>query len=93
MSMRDVVAGRLGSRSRRAGRRCALALLTGAWLAVSLAGCAATLALDRAVVAYDTATMESVAKQLLLNIARARHNQPIHFTKSCVMPLALAMGR
>ena len=39
-----------------------------------------TLALDRAVVAYDTTTADSVAKQLLLNIARARHNQPMHFT-------------
>ena len=30
--------------------------------------------------AYDTTTAESVSKQLLLNIARARHNQPMHFT-------------
>jgi hypothetical protein len=43
------------------------------------AGCASTMALDRAVVAYDTTTADSVAKQLLLNIARARHNQPMHF--------------
>ncbi len=38
------------------------------------------MALDRAVVAYDRTTTESVSKQLLLNIARARHNQPMHFT-------------
>ena len=43
-------------------------------------GCASTIALDRAIVAYDTTTAESVSKQLLLNIARARHNQPMHFT-------------
>lgn len=43
-------------------------------------GCASPIALDRAVMAYDTTTTESVSKQLLLNIARARHNQPMHFT-------------
>jgi hypothetical protein len=37
-------------------------------------------ALDHAVIAYDTTTTNSIAKQLLLNIARARHNQPMHFT-------------
>ena len=42
--------------------------------------CASAVALDRAVVAYDTTTADSVSKQLLLNIARARHNQPMHFT-------------
>lgn len=30
--------------------------------------------------AYDRTTTELVSKQLLLNIARARHNQPLHFT-------------
>ena len=47
---------------------------------VALPGCASTIALDRAVIAYDTTTADSVSKQLLLNIARARHNQPMHFT-------------
>lgn len=47
---------------------------------VGTAGCASTIALDRAVLAYDKTTTESVSKQLLLNIARARHNQPMHFT-------------
>jgi hypothetical protein len=64
------------SRSRRAGSRRALALLTVAVLAVSIAGCAAMLAPDRAVVTYDTMTMERVAQQLLRNIAWARHNTP-----------------
>jgi len=67
-------------RSCRAGSRLALAPLTVTLLAVCIAGCASTLALDRAVVAYDTTTADSVAQQLLLNIARARHNQPVHFT-------------
>src|SRR5215475_3284097 len=80
MPIRDVVVGPRRSRSFRAGSRLALAPLTVAMLAVGVAGCAATLALDRAVLAYDMTTTDSVAQQLLLNIARARHNQPMHFT-------------
>ncbi len=49
-------------------------------LGVCLFGCTSTIPLDHAVVAYDITTAESVEKQLLLNIARARNNQPIHFT-------------
>src|SRR4030095_11447867 len=80
MSIIDVVVGLMWRRSCRAGSRLALALLPVALLGGGGAGCAATLALDRAVVAYDTTTTDSVAQQLLLNIARARHNQPMHFT-------------
>jgi hypothetical protein len=43
-------------------------------------GCGSTVTLDRAVMAYDAATTKSLTEQLLLNIARARHNQPMHFT-------------
>jgi hypothetical protein len=49
-------------------------------LGLNVSGCVSTIALDRAVVAYDKTTAEMVSKQLLLNIARARHNQPLHFT-------------
>ncbi len=49
-------------------------------LALAASGCASAVALDRAVLAYDTTTADSVSKQLLLNIARARHNEPMHFT-------------
>src|SRR4030095_6468144 len=49
-------------------------------LGLSISGCISTIALDLAVVAYDKTTAEIVSKQLLLNIARARHNQPMHFT-------------
>jgi len=49
-------------------------------IAIGLAGCTSIIPLDHAVVAYDTSTAESVERQLLLNIARARNNQPIHFT-------------
>ena len=55
-----------------------VALVAG--LVACTSGCASTMALDRAVIAYDTTTADSVSKQLLLNIARARHNQPMHFT-------------
>jgi len=50
-------------------------------LVTGLCGCASsTTALDRVVLAYDTSTGDSVAKQLLVNIARARRNEPMHFT-------------
>jgi hypothetical protein len=49
-------------------------------LASGAAACVPRITLDRAVMAYDRTTAESVAKQLLLNIARARRNQPMHFT-------------
>ncbi len=61
-------------------------LLRSTWLVAAVialtgtGGCASTVALDRAVLAYDRTTTENVSKQLLLNIARARHNQPMHFT-------------
>src|SRR5215510_11112441 len=80
MSTIDVVTGLMWSRSFRAGSQLALAPLAMTLLAVGIAGCASTVALDRAIMAYDTTTAVSVAKQLLLNIARARHNQPVHFT-------------
>ena len=49
-------------------------------LGLSVSGCVSTIALDRAVMAYDRTAVELLAKQLLLNIARTRHHQPIHFT-------------
>jgi hypothetical protein len=52
----------------------------GAVLGFSASGCGSALALDRAVMAYDETTTALVSKQLLLNIARARHNHPLHFT-------------
>jgi hypothetical protein len=45
-----------------------------------VSSCVSAIALDQAVVAYDRTVVELVSKQLLLNIARARHDQPIHFT-------------
>ncbi len=45
-----------------------------------LSGCLSPITLTRAVIAYDDAITESQSKQLLMNIARAQHHQPIHFT-------------
>jgi hypothetical protein len=49
-------------------------------LALCLCGCIAPVALDRAVMSYDTVANDTVSRQLLLNIARAHHNEPLHFT-------------
>jgi hypothetical protein len=56
-------------------RRLALLLL-----ALGLNGCIAPIALDRAVMSYDTVADDTVSRQLLLNVARARRNEPLHFT-------------
>lgn len=48
--------------------------------AVVLSGCLSPIALNRAVSAYDDAITSAASKQLLMNIARAHHHQPIHFT-------------
>ncbi|SEP00849.1 hypothetical protein SAMN05216316_1445 [Nitrosovibrio sp. Nv6] len=45
-----------------------------------LSGCVSPITLNRAVGAYDEAITSAASKQLLMNIARAHHRQPIHFT-------------
>jgi hypothetical protein len=47
---------------------------------IALAGCVSPLALHTAVVAYDKAAALVQAEMLLLNIARARNVEPLHFT-------------
>lgn len=47
---------------------------------ILLSGCLSPITLNRAVIVYDDAITESQSKQLLVNIARAQHHQPIHFT-------------
>lgn len=47
---------------------------------LALAGCVSPIALNRAVGAYDEAITSAATKQLLMNIARAHHHQPVHFT-------------
>src|SRR5262249_10276426 len=53
------------------------------WLAAlsfGLCGCVGPIAIDRAVMSYDSVAQDTVSRQLLLNIARARNNEPLHFT-------------
>jgi hypothetical protein len=50
------------------------------FLSQGLSGCLSPLALDNMSLAYNEATANDISKQLLLNIARAQHNDPIHFS-------------
>lgn len=54
--------------------------LAGLVAVLSLAGCLSPPTLTRAVISYDSAMTDSISKQLLINIARAHHHQPVHFT-------------
>jgi hypothetical protein len=45
-----------------------------------LSGCLSPIALDRAGIAYNESTADLASRQLLLNIARARYDEPIHFS-------------
>lgn len=49
-------------------------------LAFGLSGCLSPTALDHVAMAYNQSVSDVVAKQLLLNIARASFNQPIYFS-------------
>lgn len=60
--------------------RCSLRTLLCLFAVLALSGCVSPMALNRAVVAYDNAIIDAVSQQLLINIARARHHQPVHFT-------------
>lgn len=57
------------------GRRLMLALL-----AISLTGCIGPVALEKALPSYDETVSQLQGQSLLLNIARARHGMPPHFT-------------
>ena len=69
-----------GAPPRRTRARRAAGVLAACAALLALGGCASMVALDHAVLAYDRTTAESVSRQLLLNIARARRNEPMHFT-------------
>jgi len=49
-------------------------------LFLTLSGCFSPIALHRAVIAYDRTSAQVQAEMLLLNIARAKHAEPLHFT-------------
>ena len=73
-----MAAHRLTWRSRGTVRQpLAIAVLSAA---LSCVCCAKSVPLERGVLAYDRAISTVQAKELLLNIARARHDLPLHFT-------------
>ncbi len=56
-------------------------LLGGVVMALILcAGCLAPRTLNQVVMAYDRSVTEGLVEQMLLNVARAVHREPIHFT-------------
>jgi hypothetical protein len=55
-------------------------ILAGIVCSLTVTGCLSPITLNRAVTAYDETVTEAIAKQLLINIARAHQHQPIHFT-------------
>ncbi len=50
------------------------------FLGASLTGCLSPIAMHRAVLEYDRTVSQVDSELLLLNIARARHYRPVHFT-------------
>lgn len=58
-----------------------LRLLLCVLLIFMLSGCLSPITLNRAVVVYDEAVTNAESEQLLINIARAQHHEPIHFTR------------
>jgi hypothetical protein len=49
-------------------------------LALLSGGCLPALQLNRTVMAYDAIATDALCRQLLVNIARARNDEPLHFT-------------
>src|SRR5881409_1550386 len=49
-------------------------------LASSFWGCLSPVELNRTVIAYDAVANDTLARQLILNIARAHNDEPLHFT-------------
>ncbi len=57
-----------------------LSAVTSASTVLLLTGCLSPIAMHRAVIEYDRTVSYVEADLLLLNIARARHHRPVHFT-------------
>ena len=60
--------------------RSTLAWTSAFSLCLLLAGCLSPIAMHRAVIEYDRTVYRVESELLLLNIARARHYRPVHFT-------------
>ena len=50
------------------------------WMSLLLSGCVSPVAMHRAVLEYDWTVNRIETELLLLNIARTRYHEPIHFT-------------
>ena len=75
--------GRGASRRAGVGRvrmSTRLSILCVMVVASLLSGCLSPIAMHRAVLEYDRTVSTVEAELLLLNIARARHHRPVHFT-------------
>lgn len=75
--------GRGASRRAGVGRvrmKVCLSILLAVIIASVLTGCLSPIAMHRAVLAYDRTVSQVESELLLLNIARARHHRPVHFT-------------
>ena len=60
--------------------RNAVLLLSSLWMSLIWSGCVSPVAMHRAVLEYDWTVNRIETELLLLNIARTRYHEPIHFT-------------
>ncbi len=67
---------------RRPRRTCNAVLLAATlwWISLTVSGCASPVAMHKAVLEYDWTVNRIETELLLLNIARTRYHEPIHFT-------------
>ncbi|MCY4132431.1 MAG: hypothetical protein OXF39_07280 [Nitrospira sp.] len=65
---------------RRRTRTAMMVVSTLWWISLLLSGCASPVAMHRAVLEYDWTVNRIETELLLLNIARTRYHEPIHFT-------------
>ena len=78
--------GFIARRNSRPGRgrprqmRNAVLLLSSLWMSLLWGGCVSPVAMHQAVLEYDWTVNRIETELLLLNIARTRYHEPIHFT-------------
>ena len=69
-----------GPRPPRQTRHAVILLCTLWWMSLIWSGCVSPVAMHRAVLEYDWTVNRIETELLLLNIARTRYHEPIHFT-------------
>ena len=70
----------VGSGCPRQTRYAVILLSTLGWMSLMWSGCVSPVAMHRAVLEYDWTVNRIETELLLLNIARTRYHEPIHFT-------------